>query len=61
MFYADEEFEQPVASEHDSWFCQQVQVGLNSANAGRLVSAKEVEAVFALRRVLTRSKFVAEP
>ena len=31
------------AAEHDAWFRRQVQIGLDSANAGRLVPAEEVE------------------
>ena len=31
------------AADHDAWFRQQVQVGLDSANAGRLVSDDDVE------------------
>jgi len=40
--------------EYDVWFRQQVQVGLNSANAGRLLADDEVEAEFAERRDGTR-------
>lgn len=48
--------QQQEAAEHDAWFRRQVQVGLDSANAGRLVSAEEVEAEFATRRDETRRK-----
>lgn len=44
------------AAEHDVWFRQQVQIGLDSANAGRLVPAAEVEAKFAARRAATRKR-----
>lgn len=32
------------AADHDAWFRRQVQVGLDQANAGQLISAEEVEA-----------------
>lgn len=37
------------AAEHDVWYRRQVQIGLYSANAGRLLPAEEVEAEFAAR------------
>ncbi len=46
--------QQQEAAEHDAWFRQQVQVGLDSANAGRLVPSDEVEQKFAARRAATR-------
>ncbi len=48
--------EQQEAAEHDAWFRRQVQAGLDSANAGRLVPGEDVEAEFAARRTKTRSK-----
>lgn len=42
------------AAEHDAWFRRQVQIGLESANAGDLVPADEVEARFATRRATKR-------
>lgn len=48
------------AAEHDDWFRRQVQVGLDSANAGRLVAADDVEAEFATRRDVTRRKLQAK-
>ncbi|MFO1113202.1 MAG: antitoxin of toxin-antitoxin stability system [Rhodospirillales bacterium] len=42
--------QQQEAAEHDAWFRRQVQTGLDSANAGRVVPAAEVEARFAARR-----------
>jgi len=36
--------DQQEAVAHDAWFRRQVQVGLDSAHAGDLVSAEEVEA-----------------
>ena len=35
---------QQEAVEHDAWFRQQVQVGLDSANAGDVIPVAEVEA-----------------
>jgi predicted transcriptional regulator len=41
--------QQQDAAEHDAWFRQQVKVGIESANAGRLVHSNEVEASFSVR------------
>lgn len=51
--------QQQEAAAHDAWFRQQVQIGLDSANAGRLVSAEEVEARFAAKRAATRRRLEA--
>jgi predicted transcriptional regulator len=48
--------QQEDAKQHDTWFRQQVQEGLDSANAGNLISSSEVEAAFAARRALTRRR-----
>ena len=45
-----------AAAEYDAWFKRQVQAGLDSANAGHLVSAEVAEAEFAARRDATRRK-----
>jgi len=50
---------QQEATEHDAWFRRQVKIGLDSANAGNLVSAEEVEAKFAERRAATRRRLEA--
>lgn len=50
------EQQQSVATDHGAWFGQQVQAGLDSANAGKLVPSADVEAKFAARRAATRSK-----
>lgn len=50
---------QQKAAEHDAWFRRQVQVGLDSANAGRLILATEVEAWFAEKRAATRRQLKA--
>ncbi|WP_323696637.1 hypothetical protein [Thiorhodovibrio litoralis] len=46
-------------SEHEDWFLRQVKIGLDSANAGKLVPAAEVEAKFAARRAATRRQLDA--
>ncbi|MHB1271847.1 MAG: CopG family ribbon-helix-helix protein [Rhodanobacter sp.] len=51
--------QQQEAAEHDARFRRQVQVGLDSANTGRLVPAEEVEAQFAARRPKTPRKLEA--
>lgn len=51
--------QQQGAAEHDAWLRRQVQVGLDSANAGHLVSAEDVEAEFSNRRAETRRKLQA--
>lgn len=53
-FMRDLVSQQQQAAEHDHWFRQQVQKGLDSANAGRLVAASEVENRFAARREATK-------
>lgn len=51
--------QQQEASEHDAWFRRQVQIGLDSANAGQLIPADEVEAKFAAKRAATRRRLEA--
>lgn len=51
--------QQQEAAAHDAWFRRQVQTGLDSANAGRLVPASKVEAKFAAKRATTRSRLEA--
>jgi predicted transcriptional regulator len=41
---------------YDAWFHQQVQAGFESAQAGHLIPADEVEAEFATRRAASRNK-----
>ena len=43
-------------TKHDAWFRRQVQVGLDSASTGNLISAAEVEAKFAAKRAATRNR-----
>lgn len=42
--------------QHDQWFRQQVQIGIDSADAGSLLSASDVEARFAARRAAAQQK-----
>ncbi|MCA1805670.1 MAG: hypothetical protein LC646_10120 [Xanthomonadaceae bacterium] len=48
--------QQQEAAEHDVWFRRQVQIGLDSADAGDLVPAEEVETEAAAWRAETRRK-----
>lgn len=48
--------QQRATAEHDAWFRRQVQIGLDSANAGNLIPAAEVEAKFAAKRAATRRR-----
>jgi predicted transcriptional regulator len=50
------EYVKTQQDEYDAWFRKQVQVGLDSANAGHLIPAEEVEAKFTKRRAETRRK-----
>jgi predicted transcriptional regulator len=52
--------QQQEAADHDAWFRRQVQVGLDSANAGNLVASEDVEAEFSSRRTETRRKLQAK-
>jgi predicted transcriptional regulator len=46
---------QRTDSEYEQWFCRQVQIGIEDADAGDVVAAEEVEAEFAaLRAALPR-------
>jgi len=48
--------QQREAAEHDAWFRRQVQVGIDAANAGDVISAEEVEAEAAAWRAGVRRK-----
>jgi len=48
--------QQHVNVNDDAWFKHQVQIGLDAANAGQLMSSEEVEALFAVKRATTRSQ-----
>jgi predicted transcriptional regulator len=52
---------QQDAADHAEWFRRQVQAGLDSANAGNLVAAEDVEAEFAKRREQTLQRLHAKP
>jgi predicted transcriptional regulator len=41
---------QKTEAEYDAWFRREVQIGIDSANAGNLISAEEVEMEFSKRR-----------
>ena len=51
--------QQQEAAAHDAWLRRQVQIGLDSANAGNLIPAAEVEAKFAAKRAATRRRLEA--
>ncbi len=51
--------QQEEVAEHDTWLRHQVQIGLDSANAGNLIPADEVEAKFAAKRAATRRRLEA--
>ena len=50
--------QQQDAAAHDAWFRRQVQAGLDSAQAGEVISAEEVEAEAAAWRAKTRGKMI---
>ena len=48
--------QQQESTDHDSWFRREVQVGIDAANSGAVVSADEVEAEAEAWRIETRRK-----
>jgi len=48
--------QQLEAAEHDAWFRREVQIGIDAANAGVVVSSEEVEAEAQVWRAETRRK-----
>ena len=48
--------QQQEATAHDAWFRREVQIGLDAAKVGDVVSAEEVEAEAAAWRAETRRK-----
>lgn len=58
-FMRDYVRQQQEATEHDAWFRRQVQVGIDAANAGDLISADEVEAEAAAWRDATRQRLAS--
>ncbi|KAA0911525.1 CopG family ribbon-helix-helix protein [Pusillimonas sp. ANT_WB101] len=59
-FMRDYVQQQQDASEHDAWFRRQVQMGIDSANAGNLIPAADVDAKFAAKRAATRRRLDSE-
>ena len=51
--------QQEEAAAHDAWFRRQVQIGLDSANAGDVIPAAEVEAEAEAWRAETRRKMAS--
>ncbi len=51
--------QQEQATAHDTWFREQVQIGIDAANAGEVLSADEVEAEADAWRAETRRKISA--
>lgn len=52
--------QQKEAAAHDAWFRRQVQIGLDSANAGDVIPAAEVEAEAEAWRAETRRKMAID-
>jgi len=48
--------QQQEAAEHDAWFRREVQIGIDAANAGAVVSSEEMEAQAQAWRAETRRK-----
>ncbi|MDZ7852547.1 MAG: hypothetical protein U5L98_07825 [Halomonas sp.] len=57
-FMRDYVRQQQEAAEHDAWFRREVQIGIDSANAGNLIPAADVEAEAAEWRAETRRKLI---
>ena len=55
-FMRDYVRQQEEAAEYDAWFREQVQIGMDQANAGDVIPGEEVEAHFAARREQLRRK-----
>lgn len=48
--------QQQEAAEHDAWFRREVRIGIDSANAGELIAAEDLQAEAAAWRAQTRRK-----
>jgi predicted transcriptional regulator len=59
-FMRDYVKQQQIEADYDIWFKQQVKAGIQSANAGNLMSSKDVEAEFAAKRAKTRGKLKSQ-
>ncbi len=55
-FMRDYVMSQSPSADYDLWFGGQVQAGLDSADAGRLIPGDDIEAEFAARRQATLRK-----
>jgi len=55
-FMRDFVHQQQDPAAHDAWFARQVRIGLDEANAGKLIPAEEVEARFAAKREASRRR-----
>jgi predicted transcriptional regulator len=47
---------QKADADYDAWFRREVQAGVDSANAGNLISNDDIEVEFAARREASRQK-----
>jgi predicted transcriptional regulator len=59
-FMRDYVKQQQIEADYDIWFKQQVGAGIQSANAGNLMSSKDIEAEFSIKRAETRSKLKSQ-
>jgi predicted transcriptional regulator len=52
--------QQQEAASYDAWFQKQVEIGLDEANTGQLVSQEEVKSRFAAKRASLLAKLAAK-
>ena len=52
--------QQQEAASYDAWFQKQVQIGLDEANAGQLVSQEDVKSRFEAKRASLLAKLAAQ-
>lgn len=52
--------QQQEAASYDAWFQKQVEIGLDEANAGQLVSQEEVKSRFEAKRASLLAKLAAK-
>ena len=52
--------QQQEAASYDAWFQKQVQIGLDEANAGQLVSQEDVKSRFEAKRASLLAKLAAK-
>ena len=52
--------QQQEAASYDAWYQKQVQIGLDEANAGQLVSQEEVKSRFEAKRASLLAKLAAK-